>query len=66
MKILLVLVVVVFACTVYAHGTLMQKRSYEFYDRAGVVSVDLDESNTLTVRLNTFEIGKRQDFCQTQ
>jgi hypothetical protein len=44
----------------------MQKRNYEFYDRAGVVSVDLDESNTLTVRLNTFEIGKRQNFCQAQ
>ena len=62
-KLLLVLLIV--SGVVYAHGTiLVQSKSFEFYDKAGIVSIDITEDNTLRVRLNTFELGARENFCE--
>jgi len=60
------LIVVLLICVAaYAHAyILVQAKSFEFYDRGGVVGINLTEDNTLRVRLNSFEIAQRENFCE--
>lgn len=59
-KVLLILLVV--TSVGWAHQ-VYQPKSYTFHRFEHVIDVTLDENNTLSVDVDTVEIGTRTNFC---
>jgi hypothetical protein len=57
------ILIVCFIFDVWAH-LVVQPKSFEFYDKAGIVGITLNEDNNLIVTLNSFTLGNRPDFCE--